>query len=57
VTKPDQPGALPMLKVDEPTLTMNFCVNTSPLAQPPKTEYVTSARSGTACRKGAATQR
>ena len=29
---PLQPEALPMLKVDEPTLTMNFQVNTSPLA-------------------------
>jgi GTP-binding protein len=28
----DQPDPLPMLKVDEPTLTMNFMVNTSPLA-------------------------
>ncbi|TDR29055.1 translational GTPase TypA [Hydromonas duriensis] len=28
----DTPDALPMLTVDEPTLTMNFCVNTSPLA-------------------------
>ncbi|HYD80483.1 MAG TPA: translational GTPase TypA [Paucimonas sp.] len=28
----DNPDALPMLKVDEPTLTMNFLVNTSPLA-------------------------
>jgi GTP-binding protein len=28
----DTPDALPMLKVDEPTLTMNFLVNTSPLA-------------------------
>jgi GTP-binding protein len=28
----DAPEALPMLGVDEPTLTMNFCVNTSPLA-------------------------
>ncbi len=26
------PTPLPMLKIDEPTLTMNFCVNTSPLA-------------------------
>ena len=26
------PQPLPMLKVDEPTLTMNFCVNNSPLA-------------------------
>jgi len=28
----DKPDALPMLTVDEPTLTMNFMVNTSPLA-------------------------
>ncbi|MFM8467163.1 MAG: translational GTPase TypA [Oxalobacteraceae bacterium] len=28
----DAPDALPMLSVDEPTLTMNFMVNTSPLA-------------------------
>jgi len=26
------PMPMPMLKIDEPTLTMNFCVNTSPLA-------------------------
>jgi len=32
VTDPLSPQPLPMLKVDEPTLTMNFCVNTSPLA-------------------------
>lgn len=32
VTDPDQPDALPMLRIDEPTLTMNFMVNTSPLA-------------------------
>jgi GTP-binding protein len=32
VCAPDTPEALPMLKVDEPTLTMNFMVNTSPLA-------------------------
>jgi GTP-binding protein len=29
---PDHPDALPLLKVDEPTLTMNFLVNASPLA-------------------------
>ncbi|GAA4407592.1 GTP-binding protein [Advenella faeciporci] len=29
---PSRPEALPMLKIDEPTLTMNFMVNTSPLA-------------------------
>ena len=32
VTDPADPQPLPMLTVDEPTLTMNFCVNTSPLA-------------------------
>ena len=32
VCAPDTPEALPMLIVDEPTLTMNFMVNTSPLA-------------------------
>ncbi|MDN3988257.1 translational GTPase TypA [Zwartia vadi] len=29
---PDKVEGLPMLKIDEPTLTMNFMVNTSPLA-------------------------
>ena len=32
ITDLQNPKPLPMLKVDEPTLTMNFCVNTSPLA-------------------------
>lgn len=32
VCAPDAPDALPMLTVDEPTLTMNFMVNNSPLA-------------------------
>jgi GTP-binding protein len=32
LTSLDDPQPLPMLQVDEPTLTMNFCVNTSPLA-------------------------
>jgi GTP-binding protein len=32
LTDPVDPQPLPMLSVDEPTLTMNFCVNTSPLA-------------------------
>jgi GTP-binding protein len=32
LTEIERPAPLPMLKVDEPTLTMNFCVNTSPLA-------------------------
>jgi len=32
VCAPDAPDALPMLSVDEPTLTMNFMVNNSPLA-------------------------
>jgi len=32
ICPPDAPDALPMLRIDEPTLLMNFCVNTSPLA-------------------------
>ena len=32
ICDPDKPEGLPLLKVDEPTLTMNFLVNTSPLA-------------------------
>jgi GTP-binding protein len=32
IADPDRPEALPMLAVDEPTLTMNFQVNTSPFA-------------------------
>ncbi|GAB2472933.1 translational GTPase TypA [Comamonas humi] len=32
VTDPVNPQPMPMLKIDEPTLTMNFCVNNSPLA-------------------------
>ncbi len=41
ITEPVNPAPLPMLKVDEPTLTMNFCVNTSPLAGR-EGKYVTS---------------
>ena len=32
ICAPEKPDALPMLTVDEPTLTMNFMVNNSPLA-------------------------
>jgi len=32
ICSPEQPEALPPLSVDEPTLTMLFCVNTSPMA-------------------------
>ncbi|ENX1686045.1 translational GTPase TypA [Neisseria gonorrhoeae] len=32
ITDKDNPKGLPMLRVDEPTLTMDFMVNTSPLA-------------------------
>jgi GTP-binding protein TypA/BipA len=32
IMDPAQPEPLPMLRIDEPTLTMNFMVNTSPLA-------------------------
>ncbi|MEM9449344.1 MAG: translational GTPase TypA [Cyanobacteria bacterium P01_E01_bin.6] len=32
VTCPEEPQALPLIKVDEPTLQMTFCVNDSPFA-------------------------
>ena len=32
LTEIERPVPLPMLNIDEPTLTMNFCVNNSPLA-------------------------
>jgi GTP-binding protein len=62
ITDPLNPSPLPMLKIDEPTLTMNFCVNTSPLAGR-EGKYVTSRqiwdrftkRTSTQC--GAACQR
>ncbi len=41
ITDVEKPEALPLLKVDEPTLTMNFQVNTSPLAGR-EGKYVTS---------------
>ena len=41
ITDPEHPEALQLLKVDEPTLTMNFQVNTSPLAGR-EGKYVTS---------------
>ena len=41
ICDPEHPEALPLLKVDEPTLTMNFQVNTSPLAGR-EGKYVTS---------------
>jgi GTP-binding protein len=41
ICDPEKPEGLPTLKVDEPTLTMNFQVNTSPLAGQDG-KYVTS---------------
>ena len=41
ICDPEHPDALPLLKVDEPTLTMNFMVNSSPLAGR-EGKYVTS---------------
>jgi len=41
LTSLEDPRPLPMLNIDEPTLTMNFCVNNSPLAGR-EGKYVTS---------------
>ncbi|NEQ96575.1 MAG: translational GTPase TypA [Cyanothece sp. SIO2G6] len=41
ITCPNEPMALPLIKVDEPTLQMTFCVNDSPFAGREGT-YVTS---------------
>lgn len=54
VTDPTNPQPLPMLKVDEPTLTMNFCVNTSPWPAA-KASSSPAARSGTACKRSCST--
>ena len=41
ITCPNEPQALPLIKVDEPTLQMTFCVNDSPFAGQ-EGDYVTS---------------
>jgi len=45
IADPEHPEALPLLKVDEPTLTMNFQVNTSPFAGR-EGKFITSRPSG-----------
>ncbi|MEM7193747.1 MAG: translational GTPase TypA [Pseudomonadota bacterium] len=47
---PDQPDALPSLSVDEPTVSMNFQVNTSPFAGR-EGKYVTSRQIGERLRR------
>ena len=43
-----------MLKADEPTLTMNFCVNTSPASQAAKASSLPVASCGSAAERAAA---
>jgi len=50
ITDPEQPAALPMLRVDEPTLNMTFMVNNSPYAGT-EGKYVTSRQIGERLRK------
>ncbi len=50
ITDPEQPAALPMLRVDEPTLNMTFMVNNSPLAGS-EGKFVTSRQIGERLRK------
>ena len=56
ITDSDDPRPLPMLRIDEPTLTMNFCVNTSPLAGR-EGKFVTSRQIARPARARAAKQR
>jgi len=50
ITDSEKPEALPMLKIDEPTLNMTFMVNNSPLAGS-EGKYVTSRQIGERLRK------
>jgi GTP-binding protein len=50
ITQPDMPEALPMLKIDEPTLNMTFMVNDSPYAGT-EGKFVTSRQLGERLRK------
>ena len=50
ITQPDVPDALPMLKIDEPTLNMTFMVNDSPYAGT-EGKFVTSRQLGERLKK------
>lgn len=50
ITQPDAPEALPMLRIDEPTLNMSFMVNDSPYAGT-EGRFVTSRQLGERLRK------
>ncbi|KJJ85869.1 GTP-binding protein TypA/BipA [Candidatus Omnitrophus magneticus] len=42
ITHPDHPNPLPLIKIDEPTISMNFCHNTSPLSGKDGGRFLTS---------------